>query len=180
MFPPVHPGVAYLIYSPLARWRTDEPPTGGATLALVVGAVLPDLVDQPLYYTFGLSSTRTLAHSLLVAIPVAVLAIALVRRLGGPQEVGIAFAVGYLSHPVADAVWPFAFGAYEELGFLLWPITHSPDYPGQRLLLTVDGLTVTTLWVELLLLVAALGLWWQDGKPGAGCLRTTVSRWFGR
>lgn len=166
MLPPVHLGVAYLVYAPLARWRTGGPPTGPATVALVGGAAIPDLVDQPLYYALGLSSTRTLGHSLLVAVPVSLLVAALLWRTANPTEAGLAFAVGYLAHPPADALWPLAFGAFEELGFLLWPVAHSPDYPSQRPLADLGGATVTTTWVELLLLAVALVVWWRDGAPG--------------
>ncbi|PSP75646.1 hydrolase [Halobacteriales archaeon QS_1_68_20] len=170
MLPPVHLAVAYLLYAALACWRTGDPPGGRATLAAIVGGALPDLIDQPLFYALGLSSTRTLGHSLLVAVPVSVLALVLARRGWVSTGVAVAFAMGYLAHPAADALWPLVYGAGEELGFLLWPLLHSPDYPSQRPLLSVAGTTVTTTWAEIPLLVTVLVVWWRDGAPG-------VRRW---
>lgn len=166
MFPPVHAGVAYLLYAALRRVVDAGPPGDRATLALVVGALLPDLIDQPLYHLLALPSTRTLAHSLLVAVPASLLVFLAVRRSSLPDSVGAAFAVGYLSHPAADALWPLVFGLYSELGFLLWPLTHSPPYVGRKPIATVDGVVITTLWIELPILAAALFVWYRDGTPG--------------
>lgn len=176
MFPPVHPGVAYLLYAGAVRLRGARTPGELATLALVVGSVLPDLVDQPLYYVFALPSTRTLAHSLLVAVPVCLVVIVAVRTVSLPDEVGYGFAVGYLSHVVADAFWPLVLGEYDELGFLLWPLTHSPPYVGQKPLAAVGDVTVTTLWLELPLLAVALIVWWLDGRPGLAPIRESLRR----
>lgn len=175
MFPPVHAGVAYLLYAAYTRVRDGDPPTGLPTLVLVFAAVLPDLIDQPLYYALDLPSTRTLAHSLLVAVPFSLVILAAIRRSKYPDAVGTAFAVGYLSHPVADAVWPLALGLYDELGFLLWPLTHSPAYEGQKALLAAGDVTVTTLWVELVLLAVALVVWGRDGAPGLEIVRRRLA-----
>lgn len=166
MFPLVHPGIAYLAYAVVRRLTGTDPPADLPTTALVVGALLPDLVDQPLYYAVDLPSTRTVGHSLLVAVPVCVAVVAAVRRSVLPNAVGIGFGVGYLSHSVADALWPLLLGLYEELGYLLWPVIHSPPYVGQKPLGTVGDVTVTTLWIELPILAVALVLWWRHGRPG--------------
>lgn len=42
-----------------------------------------------------------------------------------------------------------------------------PDYEGTKPLVEVGGTTVTTLWVELVLLAFAIALWWRDGRPGS-------------
>lgn len=162
----MHPALAYLLYAGWTRLGTGTPPGGLATLALVAGALLPDLVDQPLYYLFPLPSTRTLAHSLLIAVPVTVGVVLAVRRSSLPDTVGTGFAVGYLSHPVADAFWPGLLGRPGELGFLLWPITHSPAYDGRTPLFAVADVTVTTWTPELLLLGTGVLIWWRDGTPG--------------
>lgn len=174
MFPPVHPAVGYLLYSGLRR-SVGERPAAGPALAVVLGGALPDLVDQPLYYALGLSSTRTLGHSLLVAVPVGLAAVVAARRLSVPDAVGTGFAVGYLAHPPADALWPLVLGLEHELGFLLWPVTHSPEYVGRKPLFAVGGTTVTTLWFELPLLALGLVVWWRDGAPGLAALRDRLS-----
>lgn len=171
MLPIAHPGVAYLLYAGIRRGLGREPPTGPAVIALVVGALLPDLIDQSLYYLFALPSPRTLAHSLLVAIPACLLVALAVRRGRVSSEVGVGFIVGYLSHPAADALWPFLYGAEDELGFLLWPYTTSPPYPSHRVLFEVGPIPILTTWIELGLLAAGIALWWRHGRPGLGLLR---------
>lgn len=174
MFPPVHLAVGYLAYSGLRR-AAGERPAAAPALAAVVAAAIPELVDQPLYYALGLSSTRTLGHSLLVAVPVSLAALVAARRLSVPDAAGTGFAVGYLAHPPADALWPLVLGLEEELGFLLWPVIHSPEYAGQKPLFAVGGTTVTTLWVELPLLALGLAVWWRDGAPGLRAVRDRLA-----
>lgn len=166
MYPLVHPGVAYLCYVAILRIRGRHGPGDRAAVALVVGSILPDLIDQPLYRLADVPSTRTLGHSLLVAIPICFFVWVLIRRFDVPDRVAGAFAVGYGSHLAADAFWPVVLGLPLELGFLLWPITDSPPYVGQKPLGALAGRTVTTLWVELLILGTALLVWWRDGRPG--------------
>ena len=166
MFPPAHPGVAYLLYRGGGRLRGAGAPGDRATLALVAGAVLPDLLDQPLYHWLGFPTTRTVGHSLLLAVPVCLAAVAVVRRSALPDAVAGAFAFGYGAHLAADAVWRVALGRFAELGYLLWPLTTMPDYEGTVPLFAVGGATVTTTRVEVALLAAALALWWRDGRPG--------------
>lgn len=167
MFPPVHPGVAYLLYSPLRRLVDGRAPTDRATLALVVGATLPDLIDQPLYHLAGFPTTRTVGHSLLLAVPLCLGLAAVGRRRGLPAAIWQAFAFGYAAHLAGDALWPLVLGLPDELGFLLWPVTYMPAYRGTKPLVAVGGTTVTTLWVELPLLAVAVALWWRDGRPGS-------------
>lgn len=168
VFPAAHPGVAYLLYAAWRRSRSAGTPSHGATLALFAAAVLPDLIDQPLYHyqLLGVPSTRTLGHSLLFVVPVTVVALVGARRSSLANDVGIAFAVGLLSHPATDAVFPFLLGRFDEIGFLLWPLTHSPPYVGNKPLFGVADITVTTRWVDLVVLATALALWWRDGRPG--------------
>lgn len=166
MLPPVHPGIAYLLYALYTRVVDDDPPTGLVTLALLLGAVLPDLVDLPLYYLGGAPSTRTVGHSLFVGIGLSALVGIISRRSTINNYVGVAFAVGYFSHLLADAVWPLVLRIPEELRYLGWPLTQQPVYDGIKPLVTVGGTTVTTVWVELALLMAAIVLWWRDGQPG--------------
>ena len=80
MWPIGHIGIAYLLYAAATRLRFDEIPTPGPTVALLVGALFPDLVDKPLaWYLNVLPTGRTLAHSLLVLVPLC-LAVYLVAR----------------------------------------------------------------------------------------------------
>jgi hypothetical protein len=63
---------------------------------LALGSVLPDLVDRPLFWLGLASHSHTVGHSALLAVPVSVLAVALVGSRG------IALAVGWLGHLAGD------------------------------------------------------------------------------
>ena len=144
----------------------------GELLALLAGTQLPDLIDKPLaWWVQVLPSGRSLAHSLVFAVPV-VLAVAVVARRYGRLEVGPAFAVGYASHLLGDtyaALWGWR---TEELTFLLWPLL--PPYPYDDFSGLVDfalraevttGLLVQSAVAGLGLLVLAVHFlwvpWWQ-------------------
>ena len=171
MFPLVHPGVAYLCYAIVLHFAGRDVPDDRATIALVLGSILPDLIDLPLHAAFSLPSTRTVGHSLLVAVPVCVIVGLLVRQTSLPMTVAAGFAVGYTSHLLADAFWPLVLGIPDELGFLLWPLTPSPPYVGQKPLIFIGDVAITTLWIELPLLLVAVVLWWTHGRPGLPLLR---------
>ncbi len=170
MLPIVHPVVGYLCYAAYTRIRRGQRPDGEPTAVAVVAATLPDLVDQPLWLLGATPVGRTITHSLLVALPVVAVVGVIARRRGRP-ELGIAFAIGYLSHLAADVPWHVLAGEYDELGFLFWPITHMPAYTGTKTLGIVWGVELTTLWIEAVLFVTGIGLWWYDGRPGLELLR---------
>ena len=78
MFPWEHAAVAYLLYAGYARWHDGTAPGGWAVLVVLVASQLPDLIDKPLAWQFGLlPSGRSLAHSVFVAVPVVVVVVAL-------------------------------------------------------------------------------------------------------
>lgn len=176
MFPPAHPGVAYLLYAGYTRLSGDDVPSGPATVSLVVGSLVPDLFDQSLYHLAGAPTTRTVGHSLVVAVALSGLVAAWVRWSEIDTRVATAFAVGYGSHLFADAVWPLLLWQPAELRYLGWPLTWQPPYEGTFALASVGPVTLTTLWVELVLLGLAIVVWWHDGRP---CRPETV-QWRNR
>ncbi|WP_255169603.1 metal-dependent hydrolase [Natrononativus amylolyticus] len=176
MQPVVHLAVGYLCYAAYSRWRRGKPPGEAPALAAIAGAALPDLLDQSLYHGGLTPVGRTIGHSLLFAVPV-IAVVWLVASGRNRRLLGPAFAIGYLSHLATDVPWHVLSGDYDELGFLLWPITHMPEYSGVKTLGHVGGLEVTTLWLEAPILVAGIALWWHDGRPGTEAIRRAVSRW---
>ena len=170
MQPVVHLAVGYCCYAGYTR-VSGTVPAGTPALAAIIGAALPDLLDKP-PWLLGLAVGRTVGHSLLFAVPV-VLAVRLLARSRNRPELGVAFAVGYLSHLAADVPWHVIAGDYHELGFLLWPITPMPPYTGTKPLATVAGVEITTLWLEAAILVAGVAVWWRDGRPGLEAIRGT-------
>lgn len=170
MQPVVHLAVGYLCYAAYARWDRGEPPAPAPTGAAIVGAALPDLLDKPPWLAGVVDVGRTVGHSLLFAIP-AIAAVWVVAKTRDRRTLGVAFAVGYLSHVAADVPWHLLSGEYRELGFLLWPLTPMPEYTGTKPLGTVAGLEVTTLWLEAVIVAAGVALWWRDGRPGLELVR---------
>lgn len=190
MLPPVHLVVGYVCYAAYSRLVPGDSPRAWPALAAVVGAAIPDLLDKPLWLAGVVPVGRTLGHSLLFAIPasVAVWVVARGRNRNRSRKrdrdrvrdrdrelLGIAFVVGLLSHVATDVPWHLLSREYHELGFLLWPITHMPEYTGTKPLGTVGGLEVTTLWLEAVVVVGGLALWWRDGRPGLRKIRSVLS-----
>ena len=171
MWPPGHLAVAYLVYASLARLRT-RPPEVLPVLALGVGALFPDLVDKPLAWYLGVLPTgRTLAHSLLVLVPLC-LTVYVLARAADRSELGVAFAVGAISHSLLDAV-PALWGESAAATHLLWPLTPVETYeegPPTVLGLLAESITDPYFLFEFVLLALALVIWYRDGLPGLGLL----------
>ena len=176
MHPVVHLAVGYLAYAGYSRWQQGEPPATGPAVVAIFGAALPDLIDKPLDTLGVVAVGRTIGHSLLFAIPLVVLVYVLFRRRD-QVVLGVAFAIGYLSHIAADVPWHLFWGDFHELGFLLWPLTPMPEYAAVKPLGTIAGTTVTTMWLEAVILVIGVAIWIRDGAPGVGwIIRRVVDR----
>lgn len=177
MWPWEHAAAGYLLYTVYLRAKGNGTPEDTAAIALGLGTQFPDLIDKTLtWYLPILPSGRSLAHSLFTAVFVSALVIAYTRR-HDRTPVGVAFAVGYLSHLFGDGLHPFLAGNWTFLSFLAWPLLPAPEYPGEHGILAHLlrfqfsshrlALSVMTLF--------ALVLWRQHGYPGLGLLRT----WLG-
>jgi membrane-bound metal-dependent hydrolase YbcI (DUF457 family) len=136
-------------------------------LALAVGSQLPDLLDKPLAWAFALPSGRTLGHSLLFVLPLALVCFLLARRFDR-AELGTAASVGLLSHVAVDAV-PALWDSKISLTFLVWPLISTTPYdepfPGLWVLVT-DSASDPYLIFEIALVVVALLFWHRDKYPG--------------
>jgi membrane-bound metal-dependent hydrolase YbcI (DUF457 family) len=109
---------------------------------------------------------RTLAHSLLVAVPLLLVVGFLARRRGvGPRAT--AFAVGYVTHLLGDAVVPALVGSRGELAFLLWPVMPTVVYESEpSLLWHLANISLTPGFLtELAIGGAVVALWVVDGRP---------------
>lgn len=181
MWPPAHAAIGYLGYSLYSRSAGRQPSSGGS-IVVVFGSVFPDLVDKPLAWGLGVvPGGRSLAHSLLVAIPVCLLAVAVAARL---QQLayGIAFTIGYILHLPADVLATLLVRGEINAGFLLWPVSPlSPETGGWLRRDVSDGSILPELFgsvvitygaLEMLLVGCALAQYRLDGYPGL-----SRSRW---
>lgn len=179
MLPWEHAAVAYLLYSGYSRVRYGEPPKGWPVLIVLFASQLPDLIDKPLAWHFGvLPSGRSLAHSIFVGVPLSALVLGLAHRRGRP-ELGSAFTIGYLSHLATDAVplYPSASTSFESI---LWPLfdqEYSHHHHEGFLELTIDilignypSLFTADPDANVLIAIAIVGVmllvWIVDGAPG--------------
>lgn len=199
MLPPTHIAIGYLLVSISARARATT--VGYRELRFImIGALLPDLIDKPLQLVGVFPEGRALGHSLLIAFPVITCIGLTLSRRCGRKSPALAFGTSYLVHPLADAFHYPLQGTvavdFEEIAFLVWP-------------LTVDGNTVVNaisvsefvahaieskpVWaathlpmgpqldlvlrvLEVGIVIAATILWYRDGCPGLRHVRTVLSR----
>ncbi|SFR36549.1 metal-dependent hydrolase [Halogeometricum limi] len=182
MWPWGHLAFAYVLYSSLSRLWNRGPPSWPGVALVVVGSQMPDLVDKPLAWTFGvLPSGRSFAHSLLAGTVIVILVVSLLSRLDVPSPG--AFVLGYYSHLLGDSYQPILAGNYQELAFLLWPVlpldvANEPTVGILHYLLNarLDGQMTFELG-----LAAAVVLWWiLDGAPGVAETWTVVRRRVGQ
>lgn len=169
MLPLGHLFIGYAAFSVFERVVRKESPTAAALPWLLLGTQLPDLIDKPLAWWVGiLPSGRSLAHSLVFAVPVVViLCVWLSRRDRVAGADG--FAIGYASHLLTDVI-----SDLERTTFLLWPVTPAPVYDSEvtgELLPSLAELSAGMMTESLLGLVVA-ALWIADGRPGLGYLRS--------
>jgi hypothetical protein len=190
MLPWGHLAVGYFVYTVSVRVRGQRAPRGGPTLVLALGTQLPDLVDKPLNWWFGIFDGRGIAHSLLVIVPVCVIALS-VAHAYERRESGIALSVGLLSHLFADSWQALLSGQFGQVTFLLWPLFPVPRYPKDSLFdhLAAWLLQIRTLpsdpvafftgrfGTQFVLLVVLVLIWALDGFPG---VKTTWKFVMGR
>ncbi|MFC6813228.1 metal-dependent hydrolase [Natrialbaceae archaeon GCM10025810] len=188
MYPWEHAAVAYLLWSGASRWHNGTPPAGWPVLVVLLASQLPDLIDKPLAWQFGVvSSGRSLGHAAVIAVPLAV-GVFVVARRAGRSPVGGAFAVGYLAHLATDVSPRFPGGAWD-LTVVLWPFrtadaaadtaareTGAAAQTGEILGGAYPSLLAPDALLGLGLVGLAIGVWLVDGRPGCREL-LVVGRW---
>ncbi|EMA38675.1 hypothetical protein C447_09060 [Halococcus hamelinensis 100A6] len=155
-----------------------KPPDGIAVLAIVLGTQLPDLVDKPLAWTFHvLPSGRSLAHSVFAAVLASVVVWAYCRRRGR-SDLGAAFAIGYVSHLVADGYTYLFTGEYVYLSYLGWPLLPPPPFGDEGTFLThLQNITLSPGFaLQLVMAVVVYVVWIEDGAPGRAAFGAVLER----
>jgi len=181
MMPWTHAVFAYIAFSLSSHALARTAPTTRETALVLFGALLPDLVDKPLAWQYGvLQGGRTLAHSVFTAVPISVAVVLVAVRRGRPR-LGLAFAAGYLLHLPGDLLPEYLSTGALEIETLLWPVTDGGGGQGDSFVREfmvnvvpyVRGITEAILSGELsgqllalfTLWALAFGLWVYDGMP---------------
>lgn len=187
MWPWSHAAVGYLCYS-LGTRLGGRRPTDGPTYAVLFGALLPDLVDKPLSWVFGLvPQGYGVAHSLLVAVSLGIGTVVLARQ-GGRRLLGIAFVVGYWSHLLGDVLFGWLRSSPYAFGRVLWPFVTLPAYERPVLVRLSEYVSVFTGFQSMAdamvvilgasVVYVTIGVWIFDGRPGLAPIRRSLKRSF--
>jgi hypothetical protein len=138
--------------------------------------MFPDLLDKPLEWAFGLFPSISIGHSILVAIPLGTLVIAVTHFLGR-ADVGGGFVCSYFFHIPCDLLYPLLLGLPVHPRVFLWPLYSGPvvaetgTVSNVLLYLTEFRSFLSTprgtmyLAFEVILLSTAALLWIDDGMP---------------
>ncbi|MFC7071604.1 metal-dependent hydrolase [Halovenus rubra] len=171
-----HVAVAYLLYVGSTRIRSVGRPPAWPAVALCIGSQIPDLIDKPLgWYTGVLPTGRSLAHSLLFVVPLCLLVMG-VLSLRDRSEYGVAFAVGAISHSLADSI-PVLWSSDATASFLLWPYLSVEPYEGSApspVEMLLSTLTEPYFLSQFVLFAVAVMVWRADGYPGLSLLQQAL------
>ena len=173
MWPWEHLAVGYLCYALWVHLRHRRRPAGLPVVVLALATQLPDLIDKPLGWWLGITSSLAIGHSVFFAVAMTLL----VGLLGGGRY-ALPYGLGHLSHLAADVFYKAALGDSVEYEFLLWPLVRKPasEAPGLisefrywlanyvEFLTSPEGMAY--LAFEVVLIGSALLLWAYDGLPG--------------
>lgn len=183
MLPWGHFAVAYLLYSAYARRQFDRPPRTGPTLALVAGVFYADVVDKTFGWGLDVIPSRSLGHSVVVAVPLLAV-VYLVARHYDRVASATAFAVSHVSHLLTDVRPRLLLGYPIRNRYFLWPIVRDRQYtyherifePPWIVEVLVTPLTYRPVFLlfELVLFGLALRRWTLDGRPGLEFVRRRV------
>jgi membrane-bound metal-dependent hydrolase YbcI (DUF457 family) len=167
-----HVAVGYLLISLGNHYYMDRTPAALPTLAVVAGAVFPDVVDKPLALAITDLPGRSLAHSVFTISIVLGIAWVLGRDDRNRRSIVIAWTIGYLSHIVVDS---FDYFIYDHtLRYLFWPVLsqNSHVHTVSDLLRLIEPTPYVIL--QTILTVAAIALWMHDGVPGVALIRSRL------
>ncbi|AGB32079.1 hypothetical protein C488_07902 [Natrinema pellirubrum DSM 15624] len=178
MWPWEHAIIGYLSYSLVCHLVFRTSPGGPDAFAVVFASVLPDLIDKPLAWEFGVfEAGYAIGHSLFFAVPLSILVGTIARRVGHPR-IAFAFPIGYFLHLPGDILYSYASEGVVYVEIVLWPIAVVPGDSARRgffeafellfgryvqTLLTGD--VSTYVWIQFGLAGLAFLVWLSDGLP---------------
>lgn len=178
MWPWEHAIVGYLVYSLVCHALVRESPGGLDAFTVVFASTIPDLIDKPLAWEFGVfDAGYAIGHSVFFLVPLSILVGTITHAAGRPRA-GLAFGVGALLHLPADLLYTYVSEGALYLGIVLWPIATVPGGPPSQGLLEsftllfgrywqtlLAGDVSTYVWMQFGLAAFAFLLWLYDGAP---------------
>ena len=188
MWPWEHAAVGSLVYSLALRALGREPPGDREAVGLLVATQVPDLVDKPLSWVFGVFPTGyALGHSAFVALPVGT-AVLVAGRARDRFRLAAPVVAGYWAHLAADVANPIRTGDGPLIERVLWPAVRGTPYEddlgaGRGIAYLVEFVgsvaasdPATLLVGYALLPLVTLAVWVADGLPGIAPLRGLAAR----
>ncbi|WP_408958627.1 metal-dependent hydrolase [Natrinema sp. 74] len=178
MWPWEHAIVGYLAYSVCCHLVFRDSPSGLEAFTVVLASTLPDLIDKPLAWEFGVfDAGYAIGHSVFFLVPLSI-TVGTVTAMAGRPRTGLAFTVGSLLHPPADLLYSYVSQGIVQFELMLWPVETVAGRPPSRGFLesfeTLFGRYLSTLlagdvstyvWTQFGLAAFAFSLWLYDGAP---------------
>ncbi|WP_226006544.1 metal-dependent hydrolase [Natrinema salinisoli] len=194
MWPWEHAIVGYVVYSLLSHVVFRDSPGGLDAFTVVFASVLPDLIDKPLAWEFGVfDAGYALGHSLFFLVPLSI-AVGTITHAAGRPRTGVALAIGSLLHPLGDLLYTYLSEGVVYLEIVLWPVATVPSSSpsqgflesfamlfGRYLQEILAGDVSTYVRLQFGLAAFAFLLWLYDGVPVlreflSGCQRLVLVR----
>ena len=126
MWPTSHLAIGYLLYFGYTQIRFRRPPAKAPMLFVVIGSLVPDIIDKPLWLAGVVTQGRALGHSLLFVLPLTGLVGGIVYWRRSETEPTVAFGLSSIAATVFDGVQQFIQGSLavdiEEVSFWVWPM----------------------------------------------------------
>ena len=178
MWPWEHAIVGYIAYSVFCHLVYRDSPTGVETIVVVFASVLPDIIDKPLAWEFGVfESGYALGHSIFFAVPLWIF-VGLLTYAAGRPRLGWGFGIGYLLHLPADVIPIYFMRGEWQWERILWPVERTSGVPEDRgfveqFFFLFDGYWAevtsgdpsTYVWFQIGMTVFVVFLWMYDGAP---------------
>jgi hypothetical protein len=185
MWPWGHLAVGYLCFVLYTQYSDRSAQTTFTVAAVAIGSQFPDVVDKPLAWTFAvLPSGRSFAHSLLTA-GIIILVVYRMSRRWHREDTAVAFAIGYVTHSLADlgpdVVWGLLRGDVSQLEwttYLFWPLLEVPPYQTDSSFIAHFAAFAVDPYVlfQFGLAGVALAVWVGSGTPGLRAVSRLVGR----
>ncbi|MDS0478401.1 metal-dependent hydrolase [Natrinema sp. 1APR25-10V2] len=129
MWPWEHLIVSYILYSLISHTVFRESPSGLDALAVVLASVLPDLIDKPLAWEYGIFDVGyAIGHSIFFAVPLAIL-VGMIANVTARPRTSLAFGLSYLLHPPADIIDAVFRQGVLLIDLAFWPVTLVEGHP---------------------------------------------------